>query len=161
MRSTANKQSNKLVRILLSPFKIISKAKYLYMKSMWSCVGRGGNGSFVCGPTAEAMIMPKCFSVKPNPNANNDEVLKGILESMAKKTLRHQIESTMDGNGEVIKQTTVEPSGRVGRSYSVGVGKIGRIDEDRPCSFREDDNLKADWYISKSHAISRKSIGYY
>jgi hypothetical protein len=66
----------------------------------------------------------------------------------------------MDGNGEVIKQTTVEPSGRVGRSYSVGVGKIGRIDEDRPCSFREDDNLKADWYISKSHAISRKSIGY-
>jgi hypothetical protein len=49
----------------------------------------------------------------------------------------------------------------VGRSYSVGVGKIGRIDEDRPCSFREDDNLKADWYISKSHAISRKSIGYY
>ncbi|KAI5604064.1 hypothetical protein BDE02_01G260300 [Populus trichocarpa] len=161
MRSTANKQSNKLVRILLSPFKIISKAKYLYMKSMWSCVGRGGNGSFVCGSTAEAMILPKCFSVKPNPNANNDEVLKGILESMAKKTLRHQIESNMDGNGEVIKQTTVEPSGRVGRSYSVGVGKIGRIDEDRPCSFREDDNLKADWYISKSHAISRKSIGYY
>jgi hypothetical protein len=46
---------------------------------------------------------------------------------MAKKTLRHQIESNMDGNGEVIKQTTVKPSGRVGRSYSVGVGRLGEL----------------------------------
>ncbi|CAK7330215.1 unnamed protein product [Dovyalis caffra] len=161
MRSTANKQSNKLIRILFAPFKFISKARYLYMKSMWKCAGRVGNGNFVGGPTSQIMTLPKSFSSKPDSNSNNDAVLKGILDSLAKKRIDDQIESNMDGNGEVMKQTTLGSSGRVGRSYSVGVGKIGRIDEDKPCSFREDHNLKADSYArSKSYAVSRKSIEY-
>ncbi|KAI5576872.1 hypothetical protein BDE02_09G075000 [Populus trichocarpa] len=162
MRSTANKQSNKLIRLLFAPFRIISKARYFYTKSMWNCAGKVGNGSFVGGPTPQAVTLPKSFSVKPDPNTYRDEVLKGILKSLAKKRDDdHQIiDSNMDGNGEV-KQTTLGSSGRVGRSYSVGVGKIGRIDEDKPCSFREDNNLKADSYTrSKSHAVSRKSIEY-
>jgi hypothetical protein len=49
------------------------------------------------------------------------------------------------------------------RSYSVGIGKIGKIDEEKPCSFREDDgdNINVDVCPrSRSQAVTRKVVYY-
>jgi hypothetical protein len=49
------------------------------------------------------------------------------------------------------------------RSYSVGIGKIGKIDEEKPCSFKEDDgdNINVDVCPrSRSQAVTRKVVYY-
>ncbi|KAJ0010215.1 hypothetical protein Pint_34514 [Pistacia integerrima] len=52
-------------------------------------------------------------------------------------------------------------SGGMGRSYSVSMGKMGRIDEEGPCSFEEDgSNSKADvlYPRSRSYAVNRRNF---
>ncbi|XVF44960.1 hypothetical protein PTKIN_Ptkin02bG0165000 [Pterospermum kingtungense] len=149
----ANKQS-KLMKIIWSPIRLLSKARDLYMKSIQDCAGGIGYGGGVACPTApEASPLPKSFSVNSSM-AGHDEELRQLVRAASKRGIdsckvRHSM-----------KQGNVGYGGNMGmRSYSVGVGKIGRIDEDKPCSFEEDE-ADALYPRSQSYAVRRNHIVY-
>ncbi|KAF2320815.1 hypothetical protein GH714_031016 [Hevea brasiliensis] len=94
-------------------------------------VGYGGIG----GGTAQ---LPKSFSVNSSRAVDDDEEFKKLQRLLSAKGIS-EVETYLhcrQGDG----RSYSEGSSWLKRSYSVGVGKIGRIDEDRACSFREDDN---------------------
>lgn len=120
MRSKSNEQSKLMHYIyMLSPIRILTKAIEFYVKSMVDCAGRAGHGAAVGNPIVRVSRLP-----------NDDEVLRQLLRQVLKRNMDNKVSFDMHRQQEV-------------RSYSVGLGKIGRIDEDKPCYFEEDDvNVK-------------------
>ncbi|KAJ0076479.1 hypothetical protein Patl1_36246 [Pistacia atlantica] len=106
------------------PRKILHKARDFYVKSMEDCASKVGYGGVVGCPTAQVSRLPRSFSVNYSKSRNNEK-FREFLAAMSKK-----MGTEMD---------KMENYGAVKRCYtSVGLGKIGRIDEDRPCYFEED-----------------------
>ncbi|KAJ9159372.1 hypothetical protein P3X46_024881 [Hevea brasiliensis] len=155
IRSKANKVS-KLVQMTRAPIRVMCKARDFYVKSMLKFAGSGKVGyGGIGGGTAQ---LPKSFSVNSSRAVDDDEEFKKLLRLLSAKGIS-ELESYLhcrEGDGRSYSQG----SNGMKRSYSVGVGKIGRIDEDRACSFREDDNdAKANLYPrSRSHALRRKFV---
>ncbi|KAF2320820.1 hypothetical protein GH714_031036 [Hevea brasiliensis] len=152
MRSKANKLS-KLVQITRAPIRVVCKARDFYVKSMLNFAGYGGIG----GGTAQ---LPKSFSVNSSRAVDDDEEFKKLLRLLSAKGIS-EVETYLHCRQDDGRSYSKGSSG-MKRSYSVGVGKIGRIDEDRACSFREDDNdAQANLYLrSRSHAVRRKFVKY-
>ncbi|XP_048231956.1 uncharacterized protein LOC125370455 [Ricinus communis] len=158
MRSNkANKQSKFIFQIIFAPIKILSKARDFYMKSMQDCAGKIGYGAVTFGGPAvsESVYLPKSFSVSYTQSGScNNEELRQLL-----RRRRSVIQSSNMHIAQREVRVTTMVSCDEGRSYSVGLGRIGRIDEDRPCSFKEGDDKDADLYLrSRSHALRRNIV---
>lgn len=159
MGRQSNKQS-KLMSCLLLPIRMLKKATDFYVKSLEDCSGRLGQGGGVCGPAGQVTYLPKSFSANSSGATDDDDIdmrqllrreSQGNRENKANLNMRRQHNVRMSNGG----------AGGMGiRSYSVGLGKIGTIDEDQPCSFEEDEvNLKADLYPrSRSYAVRRNGL---
>ncbi|XWS68147.1 hypothetical protein CRYUN_Cryun04dG0066300 [Craigia yunnanensis] len=159
----ANKQS-KLMKITCSPIRILSKIKDLYVKSILDCSGRVGYGGGIDYHTPPAAShLPKSFSVNSS-KASDDEESRKLLRAASKRGIDSKVEQKMQQQQSCKKHANVGSGGNMGmRSYSVGIGKIGRIDEDKPCSFEEDevDAMAVLLYPrSRSHAVRRNLIVY-
>ena len=159
----ANKQS-KLMKIICLPIRILSKAKDLYIKSIEDCAGRVGYGGGVVFPTPPAASrLPKSFGVNSS-KASDDEELRKLLRAASKRGIDRKVEQKMQPQQSRKKHANVGSGGNMGmRSYSVGIGKIGRIDEDEPCTFEEDEvDAMADLLYprSGSHTVRRNVIVY-
>ncbi|PON86844.1 hypothetical protein TorRG33x02_173700 [Trema orientale] len=152
MRSNEHKQS-KLKHYMLTPIRVLSRARDFYVKIMMNdCVGVDCDGGVV-GPSAPALSrFPKRFSTVNLPS-NDDENLRKLLRMVSSKRNINHVEINknlgsddhMQRQGVIVRQGPMSigyGGGTMGRSYSVGLGKIGRIDEDRPCTFEEDIDLK-------------------
>ncbi|KAG7977223.1 hypothetical protein I3843_05G020400, partial [Carya illinoinensis] len=131
------------MHFILSPVRILKKAAEFYVKSMDECAGRVGYGGAVGYHAVNVTHLPKSFSVNSSKGSDDEDVGQ-ISRTVSKKSLEKKA-GTETENGMGI------------RSYSVGLGKIGRIDEDRPCCFDEDGVIvKADLYPrSRSYAVNR------
>ncbi|KDP44537.1 hypothetical protein JCGZ_16370 [Jatropha curcas] len=127
-------KANKFMQIARAPIRILCKARDFYVKGMLDLSNSGKVGYGTAGSGASQL--PKSFSVNSS-KAMNDEEFKQLLQLFSCK------QDDFCG---------------MKRSYTVRVGKIGRIDEDRPCSFREDDNdgVVSLYPRSRSHAVGRK-----
>ncbi|XP_021625031.1 uncharacterized protein LOC110624229 [Manihot esculenta] len=150
MRSKANK----LVQISRVPIRVLCKARDYYVKRMLNFAGSGrvGYGS-IGGATAQ---LPRSFSVNSS-RAVDDEEFKELLRLLSAKGIR-DVETFLRCRGNDRRSYSKGCSG-MRRSYSVGVGKMGRIDEDKACSFREDDEEDVEAHLilrSRSHAVRRK-----
>lgn len=56
----------------------------------------------------------------------------------------------------------VGPTGTVLRSCSVGIGKMGRMDEDKPCEFEEVSPRVGSLYLRRrSQAVGRRNVMFY
>ncbi|XP_031249428.1 uncharacterized protein LOC116107272 [Pistacia vera] len=151
MRSKANKRS-KFMLVILAPVKILSRARDFYVKGMQDCNGRIVNydGTVVC-PTAQVVHLSKSLSVNSSKPIDDVE-FRELLRAASRKNMQ----LNLYGRAERTKQ-----SGGMGRSYSVSMGKMGRIDEEGPCSFEEDgSNSKADvlYPRSRSYAVNRRNF---
>ncbi|KAJ9159377.1 hypothetical protein P3X46_024886 [Hevea brasiliensis] len=132
MRSKANKLS-KLVQITRAPIRVVCKARDFYVKSMLNFAGSGKAGyGGIGGGTAQ---LPKSFSVNSSRAVDDDEEFKKLLRLLSAKGIS-QVETYLHCRQDDGRSYSKGSSG-MKSSYSVGVGKIGRIDEDRACSFRE------------------------
>ncbi|KAF3435576.1 hypothetical protein FNV43_RR22665 [Rhamnella rubrinervis] len=145
-----------IVRSILTPIRVLNKAKNFYVKNMESCAGRLSHGNgLVRGPSAPVSLS-ESFSVHSSM-AGNDEELSRLLRMVSMKggsdthsQLPAARKAATEGYG----------CGMGMRSYSVGLGKIGRIDEDKPCDFEEDEaSIRGDMYIrSTSYAVRGPSM---
>lgn len=115
----------------------------MYIKNMVVCSGRLGYGEgVVCHTPPEAPRLPKSFSVGSSV-ANNGEEFRQFLWLTDKHGIDGKVEQKMQQkqHSRVDGRTMGTAAGGImgTRSYSVGIGKIGRIDEDKPCSFEEEE----------------------
>ncbi|KAB5541226.1 hypothetical protein DKX38_014200 [Salix brachista] len=131
-------------------------------------VGDDYNG-MVGGPTAQMSTLPKSFSSnstressmgysasgrrsgslgsasgrRSGPLQSNSGRRSGVLSESASGRRSHEMQPGMHyREAEVTRrESTMRYSNGMAamRSYSVGIGKIGKIDEEKPCSFREDE----------------------
>ncbi|KAE8661560.1 Detected protein of unknown function [Hibiscus syriacus] len=166
MRSTAcrRKKQHILMKIVRLPIRLLSQARDVYIKSMVECAGRTGyGGRVICHTLPEPSRLPKSFSVGSS-TANDGEEYRQLLCTVSKHGIDQKTQQQQQPG---VHQRTMESSAsRVmgTRSYSVGIGKIGMIDEDRPCSFEEDViDAMADLMCPKSrcHADKRNLIVYH
>ncbi|GMI78714.1 hypothetical protein like AT1G58420 [Hibiscus trionum] len=166
-----NKQTM-LMKIVCLPIRLLSQARDFYIKRMVQCAGRFGYGGRVnYHILPEPSGLPKSFSVGSS-TGNDGEEVRQLLRVVSKRGIDHKVEQKVQQQQQQQQQPDVNQrimgssAGRImgTRSYSVGIGKIGRIDEDRPCSFEEDiTDAMADLMYPQSRfrAVKRNLIQYH
>eukprot|EP00262_Sarcandra_glabra_P004910 TRINITY_DN16149_c0_g1_i1.p1 TRINITY_DN16149_c0_g1~~TRINITY_DN16149_c0_g1_i1.p1 ORF type:complete len:154 (+),score=14.88 TRINITY_DN16149_c0_g1_i1:149-610(+) len=152
MKSTAKRES-KLSRCLKAPIRVLCKARDLYVNSLTGCAGRLNYDTVMGCPVGVVSTLPRSFS-NTSSRASEDEDLRELIRAASQRNL-------VDKLG--ITNTNVQPKGSKGvvpRSFSVG---IGRIDEDKPCDFKEDFKVSSDvlYPRSRSYAVSKRRSGIY
>lgn len=139
-----------IMHSILMPIRALNRAKNFYVKNMESCAGRFGHADgMASGPSAAPVSLSNSYSI-------NDEELRRLLRTVSTKNSGVNLYTNSAGKAAGY-------GGGMGmRSYSVGLGKIGRIDENKPCDFMEDeDTLRADLYSrNRSYAVRRTSSMY-
>lgn len=150
MRSHENKQS-KLRHYAGAPRRFLRKARDFYVDSMVSLDGMVGSPP-----------IPKNFggtTRTAKSTTNNSEGLKEFVRSASERSIggRTEFERRKSMAGAV--------GGRVERSYSVGLGRIGTIDEESPCEFEEaKDSVDIDFLFSRSRSCAinaKRNVGFY
>ncbi|KAL3538778.1 hypothetical protein ACH5RR_002144 [Cinchona calisaya] len=154
-KAKAKKQS-KIIRFLKAPIKILNK---LYMNSMYGCAGRIGENTAVVScsiaPQVYSQQLPRNFSVSSSNDSQQEEELRELIRAVSTKlgeikTVDAQLQKPRAGLAAAAASAEK-------RSYSVGIGRIGRIDEDMPCDFKEADANNNAYPRCKSYAVTTSS----
>ncbi|XP_034682187.1 uncharacterized protein LOC117911872 [Vitis riparia] len=149
---TKGKKQSKAMRCIGAPLRVLAKAGDFYMRSMMDCSGGVGYGGLVGCPALQVSHLPNSFSVSSSKRRDEELRLRELMGRVSKRSGGSRVE--------------MERRKGVGmRSYSIGIGRIGRIDEEKPCEFVEDDDgkLKADvlYPRSRSCAVTKRNAVFY
>ncbi|KAL9417673.1 hypothetical protein AB3S75_040625 [Citrus x aurantiifolia] len=142
MKSKEKKKTT-FMQIMSSPVLLLRNARDSYINSFNGCANDVGRGGVVVCPVPHVSHVPKNFSYGSSKSRDDEKLREMLRQATCKRIIGREVGLNLQRQTEVIEATTMR------KSYSVGVGKIGRIDEDKPCSFEE--NLS--YPRSKSHAI--------
>lgn len=192
-RSEAKKRSKLVVVLLAPFTVLRKAGNFYmkFVADCSDMVGNDYNG-MVGGPTAQMSTLPKSFSsnsmressIGYSASGRRSGLLQsasgrrsgplqsasgrgsGVLSESASGRRSHEMQPDMHYReaGVMRRESSMRYSnGMAMRSYSVGIGKIGKIEEEKPCSFREDDeDDKVDVFPrSRSHAVTRNKGAYY
>ncbi|KAM1650713.1 hypothetical protein EV1_003319 [Malus domestica] len=131
-------------------------------KKQSSCCGVGGYTA------SQVPHLPRSFSGNSS-SSNSDEDLRQVLRTELSKGSSAERENNKAASVEssdvhrrpIVIQPTDTMNGMGMRGYSVGL-KMGRIDDETACSFREDEvDVKAVLYPrSRSYAVRRRNVGF-
>lgn len=159
-----NKQSqNKFVRFITIPIRVLGKARDLYVRSLTD-YAKGARYSNTRGlPAAQFTALPKSFSVVSS-RSNDNEDYKELVRAASVRSMGHTNETEMLQQ-QLRRQSTakvVVGSKGFPKSCSVGMGFMGRIDEEKDSDFGEDsvgsannnNNNKPDQLYSRSRTVS-------
>ena len=192
-RSEAKKRSKLVVVLLAPFTVLRKAGNFYmkFVADCSDMVGNDYNG-MVGGPTAQMSTLPKSFSSNSMRESSIGYSASGrrsgplqsasgrrsgplqsasgrgssVLSESASGRRSHEMQPDMHYReaGVMRRESSMRYSnGMAMRSYSVGIGKIGKIEEEKPCSFREDDeDDKVDVFPrSRSHAVARNKGAYY
>jgi hypothetical protein len=192
-RSEAKKRSKLVVILLAPFTVLRKAGNFYmkFVADCSDMVGNDYNG-MVGGPTAQMSTLPKSFSSnsmressigysasgrrsgplqsasgrRSGPLQSASGRRGGVISESASGRRSHEMQPDMHYReaGVMRRESTMRYSnGMAMRSYSVGIGKIGKIEEEKPCSFREDDeDDKVDVFPrSRSRAVTRNKGAYY
>ncbi|KAK6923164.1 hypothetical protein RJ641_011468 [Dillenia turbinata] len=147
------------MRCLKAPIRILVKARDFYVKSMTDCAERVSYGSIMGCPTGQTSTsLPRSFSVNSTKSMRQDDDLRELIRAASTRSLGNRVDLDLQGQLK-------SPRNRGGyygknkdwvmpRSLSVGIGKI---DEDKPCEFGDDVNVKVDLFKrSRSCAVTKR-----
>ncbi|KAL3722246.1 hypothetical protein ACJRO7_034595 [Eucalyptus globulus] len=156
----AASNQSKFKHIIGAPIRILNKISNLYKNSLMDCASRVDySGPAVGGPTARVPTqLLKSFSV--NSSANDHELQCTSLSRSVSRTDPRREVKKLGTASKIQPANAMQSNYAMGmRSYSVGVGVIGRIDEDKCCSFEED---KGDFLHPKCRSYaSKRKVMYY
>lgn len=149
------------MRIVTIPLKVLGKARDLYVKSMTGCAARASSGHSMSLPNGQ---LPKSYSMGSSMSNDNDD-FRDLIRAASVRSLGHKNE--IDMLLHQMKQQQSIPSKQLPKSSSVGMGFMGRIDEEKPSD--EDGsshgaNLKAAkgelYPRSRSYAVAKTSVAF-
>ncbi|KAJ4844410.1 hypothetical protein Tsubulata_024935, partial [Turnera subulata] len=160
MRELLRAASNKFLRVVKTPVRVLCKARDMYVKGMtnYSTVmvnyGHSSKSSSPAGDGQYLAALPRSMSAVPIRCNNNDsEDFRELVRAASVRSLGHLSESDMKqlmvmhlekqqqpllGSHESI----IASSKKLPKSCSVGMGFLGRIDEDK--AFDEEVNEGSD-----------------
>ncbi|XVE55729.1 hypothetical protein DITRI_Ditri03aG0181700 [Diplodiscus trichospermus] len=154
-----SKGHNKLVRFITVPFRALGKARDLYVRSLTRCASRVSYGQSSCDYRGEYPGLPRSFSAS-SATSDDGEDLKELIRAASVRSLGHRNEIEM-----YLQQQLGLKMGSKGLPKSCSVVMMGRIDEDKPCEFEENDGAdvvdkKQDFLYprSKSYAVTKRSF---
>ncbi|CAK9184134.1 unnamed protein product [Ilex paraguariensis] len=146
----ARKENTITRRFLKGPIRVLIRAKDFYIQSLWGCAGHVSYGTVVGPMPYVNTTLPRSFSV--HSTASNDEDFRELMRIASTRNLGNKIEMELRQRQSPMAGANVVP-----RSQSVAVG---RIDEDKPCEFGEEINVKTNVYPrSRSYAVSKRTRG--
>ncbi|GLT63310.1 hypothetical protein SLA2020_358840 [Shorea laevis] len=156
MRSKGQNQS-KFMRFITIPFRVLGKARDLYVRSLTDCSHRVSHSDSVVLVRGQSSIFPRSFSASSSRSDDNEDY-RDLIQAASVRSMGHRNEIDM-----LMKQQlmAMAETGRLPKSCSVG---MGRIDEDEPCEFGEEvssePKMKSDLVYprSKSCAVGKKTV---
>ncbi|KAH7848552.1 hypothetical protein Vadar_004307 [Vaccinium darrowii] len=103
--------------------------------------------------------LPKSFSVNSSRSDNDDsDDMRELIRAASARSSSTRVEMDMYLHHQMRRRSTVAPAPAVGRSCSVG---MGRIDEDRPCEFGPESfggRAELVYPRSRSYAVTTRSV---
>ncbi|XP_022772925.1 uncharacterized protein LOC111315468 [Durio zibethinus] len=150
---------NKFVRFITVPFRALGKARDLYVRSLTSCASRVSCGQGSADYTGQYSGLPRSFSTS-STTSNDNEDLRELVRAASVRSLGHRNEVEM-----FLQQQLRLQMGSKGLPKSCSIG-MGRIDEDKPCEFEENDAVVVDkkqdflYPRSKSYSVTRRSVSF-
>ncbi|CAK9168793.1 unnamed protein product [Ilex paraguariensis] len=154
MRAKAHHQ-NKFMRFITIPIRVLNKAMDMYVKRMTDCADKVGYGNIMGGPV-QPVAMPRSFS-SSSTRSNDSEDFRELMRIASTRSLGNTVNMDLHTQQHKSQPNIIESRG-VPRSCSVG---MGRIDEDKPCVFGEDNvNFKTElkYPRSRSYAVTKRSV---
>ncbi|KAL2537227.1 uncharacterized protein Fot_18618 [Forsythia ovata] len=144
MGRNKEKKQNKFIHFMTAPIRILIKAREFYMNTMFDCAKRIDQTCVV-----QPQLHRDLSGVGLFKEGDNGDVMEIIRRASARNGGGVRVD--VDGKGNLLlKPPSVEAAER---SYSVGVGRIGRIDEEAPCDFKESDVNKYLYRRCASYAV--------
>ena len=150
---------NRFLRFIAVPFKALGKARDLYVRSLTSCASRVSYGHSSGDYTGQYSGLPRSFSAS-SATSNDNEDLRELIRAASVRSLGHRNEMEM-----FLQQQLRLQMGSKGLPKSCSVG-MGRIDEEKPCEFEENDAVVVDkkqdflYPRSKSYAVPKMSVSF-
>ncbi|OAY23054.1 uncharacterized protein LOC110605995 [Manihot esculenta] len=149
---------NKFMRIVTIPIKVLGKARDLYVKSMTGCAARASCGHSMSLPNGQ---LPKSYSMGSSMSNDNDD-FRELIRAASVRSLGHKNEVDM------LLQQMKQKSEQLPKSCSVGMGFMGRIDEEKASEEEGSSHggnkkaTKADQLYprSKSYAVGKTSVAF-
>ncbi|XP_077233645.1 uncharacterized protein LOC143875950 [Tasmannia lanceolata] len=147
-----NNSPNKFIHYMKAPIRALYKARDFYVRTMINCGSSNMNyGGAVSGPSM-ASTLPKSFSTNSSRPLNEEDDLREVMKIASQKRVREMVEDPKPVTG-----SNGLPNGPNGlpKSYSVA---FERIDEDQPCTFQEDFEVKPDvlYPRSRSYVVGKR-----
>ncbi|KAK4258866.1 hypothetical protein QN277_005265 [Acacia crassicarpa] len=146
MGRTGKKKQSLMMKLILSPMRILKRARKLYMKGLEDCAGEIGPGGFGTFPISQYHHHQSFLDVKP---------LRARFVGGGDITIEQQqiprkahIITNMNINGDAKNRTRQLNQPHV--KYRGKIRKMARIDEDRPSNFEED---QIDIKITTTHMM--------
>ncbi|CAK7347402.1 unnamed protein product [Dovyalis caffra] len=136
MKTKARNQSN-FMRVITIPVRLLCKARDIYVKSMTDCSMRMSYGSPpVALPAGQHHPLPRTFSVGSSRSDDTEDYRELVRAASARSFgHRNEIEMYMQQFRQQQSSIIMESKKVLPKSCSVGMGFMGRIDEDKPCDF--------------------------
>ncbi|XP_076893146.1 uncharacterized protein LOC143545084 [Bidens hawaiensis] len=157
-----NNQKNIMMRIITTPYRAICKARDFYIRSITDCANHTNYGG-VAAASFGAPISRTSSSSSFGSSSAAAEDLRELIRANSTARMgslditRADVELYVKQYMATKQSTPVKGSRRVPRSASVG---MGRIDEDAPVSFADDEDVKTSrsdhlmFPRSRSHAVT-------
>lgn len=144
MKITETKQS-RLRRYVHAPKRLLRRARDFYVDSLVNFDGKVTSANIIACPATR----PKDFGGHVSTKMDHDRDIEELYRSITKNYVWRSVEidnkqrENVDGSYRVID-----------RSYSIALGKIGRIDEEEQCEFEEHVVMKSEIMFPRcrSHA---------
>lgn len=131
MRKGKEQKQNKLLWFITTPFRVLGKAKDMYVRSITKC-GHNMNYSNPVDAAGRFEALPRSYSAATSRSDNED--FAELLRAASARTLVNQIDVDL-----VLKQQAqARPVSSNGLPKSTSVG-MGRIDEDTPYDLDQGD----------------------
>ncbi|CAN0905757.1 hypothetical protein LINGRAHAP2_LOCUS23854 [Linum grandiflorum] len=122
-----------LVRIITSPIRALGKAKDLYVRSLTDCAAGPRQKRRRNNNNNNLSVAPSIRTI----NATGED-LQELMRAASVRYYGHQNEAEM--YVQQLRQIRSNQKAPLPKSVSVGMGFMGRIDEDNACEeFEEDD----------------------
>lgn len=150
MGNKKTSKESKLSRYMKAPIRFLSKARDLYLQSMNLCSTHLAyvDVAIGCPAIQPVAALPRSFSVGSATSSSATDDYRDLLRAASVRTYKPPPSSP-----------PARPAERtpVSRSRSIG---IGRIDEEKPCDFKDDVEGKPLVYgRSRSYAVHRREAG--
>lgn len=144
MKSAKIKKQPKIIYYLMAPLRLLSSFREFYTNSLCDCERIGHLGEVASYVTLPHPMSHSQFS-RSSSSFKEGKDIEDLRELIRVMTLKNIVKNRTNTDDRRMLKAIVD-DGKGGRSYSVGVGRIGRIDEDVPCDFVEVVDINKSFY---------------